>query len=438
MGGLLISATAAGQYFQYGGFQALLDFEMRRVPSMRPRVLFLLLATCSLPAISASADPLWRKFAPAEKVEAEPGASYVVGEQHGPWLVMAATFSGEEAEEQARELVLELRKHYNLRAYMHAVTFNFAEEDQRVGRGIDSYGAPTRMRYQNGEQNREVAVLVGDFPTIDDPEAQKLLERIKKMRPQSLSGDLRNTAQNLAQEREYLARLHGTKGAPPMHKAFLTRNPVLPAEYFRPQGVDPFVAKMNAGVEHSLLDCPGKYTVKIATFRGKAELQGAMTSRTKLKKKKKQNDVDPLVEAAESAHDLTTFLRAKGWEAFEFHDRTESYVTVGSYDVATEPGPQGPQLIRDLQIIIRTFGAAYETPSALNVNQQLPPEDSIRAEQVRQKFDNLFVGDHGEVAHGLKPKYIEAQKGKFITLDVHPYVMEAPRRSVTSVYAQQR
>lgn len=405
---------------------------------MRLRVLVMLLIGSVAVVSTVEAEPLWRKFAPVEKVEAEPGGNYVVNEQNGPWLVMAATFSGEDAEEQARELVLELRKHYNLPAYMHAMTFEFAEEGQRLGRGLDSYGAPTRMRYQSGDRNREVAVLVGDFPTIDDPEAQKLLDRIKKMRPESLSGNLRETSQNLAQEREFLARLQGTKGAPPMQKAFMTRNPVLPAEYFKPQGVDPFVAKMNSGVEHSLLDCPGRYTVRIATFRGSAELQGAMTSKARLKSKKKQDDVDPLIEAAENAHYLTTFLRAKGWEAFEFHDRTESYVTVGSYNQATEPGPNGPQLIRDLQIIIRTFGAAYETPTALDVNQQLPQEDSVRAEQVKQKFNNLFVGDHGEVAHGLKPKYIEAKPGRFITLDVHPYVMEAPRRSVTSVYARQR
>src|SRR5690606_35617250 len=120
---------------------------------------------------------------------------------------------------------LELRKHYNMRAYTHAMTFNFVDEGQRVGRGLDSYGAPTRMRYQSGEQNHEVAVLVGDFPSIDDPEAQKLLERIKKLRPESLSGDLRESSQKLAREREYLARLHGTKDAAPMQKAFLTRNP---------------------------------------------------------------------------------------------------------------------------------------------------------------------------------------------------------------------
>ena len=387
-------------------------------------------------SVGAHADPLWRMLTPVKKVSADPGASYQVTEQNGPWHVMAATFSGEEAEEQARELVLELRKQYNLPAYLHAMTFEFADEGERLGRGIDTYGGRPRMRYQSGDREREVAVLVGDFPTIDDPLAQKVLDRIKTMRPETLSGDLRESAQNLAQEREFLARLQGTQSAPPMQKAFMTRNPVLPEEYFRPQGVDPFVAKMNAGVDHSLLDCPGKYTVQIATFRGKSELQGAMTSKAKLKRKK-TTDADPLVQAAENAHALTVFLRSKGWEAFEFHDRNESLVCVGSYDAAMEPGPQGERLVRDLQLIIRTFGAAYETPTALDVNTQLPPEDSFRAEQVKQKFHNLFVSGHGEVAHGLKPKYIEASPGMFIPLDVHPFVREAPRRSVTTVYARQ-
>ncbi len=402
---------------------------------MRACSLLVALWFTTLPLV-AGADPLWRVFTPVKKIAADPGASYQVTEQNGPWHVMAATFSGAEAEQEARELVLELRKHYNLPAYVHAMTFTFVEEGERLGQGIDTYGGMPRMRYQSGDREREVAVLVGDFPTIDDPQAQKVLSKIKTLRPEALSGDLRESSQNLAQEREYLARLQGSRGAPPMHKAFLTRNPILPEEYFRPQGVDPFVAKMNSGVDYSLLDCPSKYTVRIATFRGKAELQGAMTSKTKLKKKK-VDDVDPLIEAAENAHVLTVFLRSKGWEAFEFHDRTESCVCVGSYDVATELGPQGEQMIRDLQIIVRTFGAAYETPTALQVNEQLPPEDSFRAEQVKQKFNNLFVSGQGEVAHGLKPKYIEASPGRFIPLDVHPFVMEAPRRSVTTVYARE-
>lgn len=384
------------------------------------------------------AEPLWRMLTPVDKVEASPSGEYTLTQENGPWLVMAATFSGDEGEEQARELVLELRQHYNLSAYFHGMTFDHSADGERLGRGLDQYGATSRMRYQSGDRSQEYAVLVGNFASIDDPEAQRMLDRIKTLRPKALSGDLRESSQNLAQEREYLARLQGTKGAPPMHKAFLTRNPTLPAEYFKPKGVDPFVAKMNSGVQYSLLDCKGKYTVQIATFRGKAILQGAMTSGNKTRGKKKKAEVDPLVVAAENAHDLTQFLRAKGWEAFEFHDRTESYVTVGSYDEVVEMTAQGPQPTREIQIIMHTFGAAYQTPAALDVNKPLPLEDSFRAERVKQQFNNLFSSEHGQIAQGLQPKYISPVPGKFVPLDVNPEVIEAPKRSVTSAYAWQR
>ncbi|MGI9457861.1 MAG: hypothetical protein ACR2NU_14950 [Aeoliella sp.] len=386
------------------------------------------------------AEALWRMFAPVDRVESRIDGEYTLGEHNGPWLVMAATFSGKGAEDEARELVIELRQHFNLSAYLHSMTFDHSgdRDGDRIGRGLDRYGAPLRMRYQSGDQNHEFAVLVGDFPTIDDPQAQKLLDRIKTLRPETLGQDPRATSRNLAQEREYLTRLQGGQGAPPMRKAFLTRNPVLPEEYFQPKGVDNFVEKMNSGVEHSLLNCPGKYSVKIAEFRGKAILQGAFNHGRK-KGRKKEPKVDPLVEAAENAHAITQFLRARGWDAYEFHDRTESYVTIGSYDQVLQRNALGkPVPIREVGIVVRTFGAAYETPTALSVGSNVPAQDRVRAEQVKQQFSNLFSNEQGQVTQGLQPKYIEYIPGKFVPLDVHPEVIEAPKRSVTSAYAWRR
>ncbi len=385
------------------------------------------------------AKPLWKIFTPVDQVETRIDGDYALSEEHGPWLVMAATFSGEGADEQANELVSELRQHYNIPAYLHSMTFDYSSGGDRVGRGLDRYGAPLRMRYQGGNRNQEVAVLVGNFLTIDDPQAQKLLEQIKTLRPKALGNDVRETSQNLAQEREYLTRLQGSQGAPPMRKAFLARNPALPKEYFQPKGVDKFIAKMNRGVEFSLLDCPGKYSVRIASFRGKGILQGAFKSGGGSSRPKKKPKVDPLVEAAENAHNITQFLRAKGWDAYEFHDRTESYVTVGSYDQVVRKLPTGQSVpIREVSIVIRTFGAAFETPDALSVGSPVPRQDRVRAQQVKQQFNNLLSNQHGQIAHGLKPKYIEYVRNEFIPLDVHPHVIEAPKRSVSSAYAWHR
>src|SRR6185369_17563432 len=91
----------------------------------------------------------------------------------------------------------------------------------------------------------------------------------------------------------------------PMAQAFFTRNPLLPREYFVPKGVDKFVAKMNEGVEHSLLDNPGRQTVQVATFRGNVILQTSSKDDSDTKSfwsKHKSSDKDPLVEPAENAH----------------------------------------------------------------------------------------------------------------------------------------
>ena len=165
-----------------------------------------------------------------------------------------------------------------------------------------------------------------------------------------------------------------------MGGAFITRNPLLPLNFFVPQGVDPFLVKMNQGVEHSLLDCPGRFTVQVATFRGKTILQ---TGKDEPKDKggvgwrwgKSQDD--PLIEAAESAHLLTELLREHGFEAYEFHDRTESYVTIGSFDQVGSRLPNG-QLApaTDVQQIVQKFGAAYDSPA-----DPLTGDDIRRARQ---------------------------------------------------------
>ena len=82
------------------------------------------------------------------------------------------------------------------------MAFDYSEKSP--GRGLDEYGAPVRRRYQRGDRVRELAVLVGNFPSIDDPDAQEALERIKTMRPNALQvKDGQHTSQSMAQVREW-------------------------------------------------------------------------------------------------------------------------------------------------------------------------------------------------------------------------------------------
>ncbi len=96
--------------------------------------------------------------------------------------------------------------------------------------------------------------------------------------------------------------------------------------------------EMNKNVPHSLLDCPGKYSVQVATFKGQVIIKQNEIEAIESGKKQLSSD---LADAAMKAHQLTEALRMKGYEAYEFHDRYASIVTVGSFDSVGTPRADG-------------------------------------------------------------------------------------------------
>ena len=75
-----------------------------------------------------------------------------------------------------------------------------------------------------------------------------------------------------------------------------------------------------------------------------------------------------LTRAAAKAHELTEALREKGYEAYEFHDRYASIVTVGSFNSVGTPRPDGKiEINPQVHAIIKTFGGM---PQGLPGSQQ--------------------------------------------------------------------
>ena len=335
----------------------------------------------------ATATPPWKKLVPFKSVDADPNKMYWLTEDQGPWLIMATSFAGPGAEEQAHKLVLELRKQYKVEAFMHKRTFDYTQPV--YGRGVNRYGGPKRMRYQAATKFDEIAVVVGNYMTNDAPGLQEDLERVKTARPACLDisseSVKRQTTQRFIGLRELQRLVHSdpeVRELGPMRRAFVARNPLLPKEYFVSTGIDPFVLEMNREVEHSLLDNPGQYTVRVASFQGesyfageeqKQNAQGFGPSLDLLKHGRSRK----LEEAADNAHRLTESLRKRGVEAYEFHDRFESIVTVGSFDSVGTPRPDGkielnPEIVR----IMKVFGA-----------ENTPEGGTIRKDLVKIPFD---------------------------------------------------
>jgi hypothetical protein len=395
-----------------------------------------------LPALSASAQ-IWKHIVPASYVEEVPRGDAKLTEDKGPWLIMVASFDGGNAAEQARSLADELRTEYKLSAYVNDRTFDHSD-GKNSGRGLDHYGAPLRTRYQQ-EQAHEFAVLVGDFQSIDDPVAQKTLERIKTLPSKVLSKEMPDSPMDEVRQfsTNMVGKISGKQARGPMGRAFFTRNPLLPREYFVPKGVDEFVAKLNQGVEHSLLDCPGRYTVQVATFRGKTVLQ---TSNEQPQKPGgigwmwgKSKD-EPLVEAAENAHLLTEILRKNGYDAYEYHDRTESLVAIGSFEQVGERGANG-QLVPSPEVlrIIQTFGAAYDSPADPLTGDDIRRERN--ATQMKQQFTQMLNSHDVQAAANMNPKHVKIMNGKkvarIIPIDIYPHTIEVPKRSISGAYSSQ-
>lgn len=310
------------------------------------------------------AAPPWQRLVVFRRVEANPRAEYRLSEEHGPWLILAKTFLGEKAEAKAAELVLELRTRFKLEAFTHPLEFDYTGEVE--GRGVDQFGAPKKMRYSRQVEGQEIGVLVGQFTTVDSSEAQKTLERIKYARPRCLEIDAGDEAASPLEGLRRMQQMVLADGNPkklkgPMGHAFLVTNPLLPREYYVPQGPDPLVLEMNRDVEHSLLDCPGRYTVKVATFTGRV-----VVDQKKIRELESQGDAPStesrLAEAAEQAHRLTLALRKQGVEAYEFHDRYSSLVTVGSFHAVGTPRQDGKiEINPEIHALLKKYGAGPDS-----------------------------------------------------------------------------
>lgn len=352
---------------------------------------------------------------PFKRVESNPNKEYFLSDSNGPWLIMCASFAGEAGLQQAKDLVLELRRDHKLNAYMFKHRFDYSGTLEGKGWTLDQDHMPTiqRMKYRNYNDFEEIAVLVGDFEDLNSPKAQKALEKVKYIWPKTLTvSETTKTSQRFAVWRELQRRIHPDKERKKkgqMASAFLTPNPMLPDEYFNPNGPDKFILDLNRNIEFSLLKCPKQYSVRVASFRGESSLNlsdneetGSDFSINRLLGKGKESK---LAEGADKAHRLAVALRSKGIEAYEYHDRSESIVCIGSFDWLLQRGDG--RTIKDktnpgVAKIVRQYGA---------IRQDLPGlPGAIRSKSLPELPDVLF--------------------------DITPLPMEVPRYSVGSDYAR--
>ncbi len=332
------------------------------------------------------------------------GKKYKLTKQHGPWMIMVASFSeppperraeGMTPAEAAAELVFELRQN-GVPAYAFSqqdIVEHVATTD-RLGR--------ERMRQYVAQQG-SVCVLAGNYGSASERKAQGTLAWIKQFHPKFL--------QDVKADNGFVKKLQNgglyrlTPGRPgPMSGALLTINPLLSPEEVQRRERDPLLVKLNSGGQYSLAQNPHKYTVVVASFYGKSLTQ---VDDGNFDTKASQFAVSgSLDQAAENARMVAGLLRngnfnitnpqaqGKTFEAFVYHDRFRSIVTIGGFD-----SPQDPRIPQ----IMTLFGA--------------------KVKQNKSTGQNVMTAEMLALP-GNKPGTLPTQRWLF---DPRPRVMEVPQ-----------
>ncbi len=308
--------------------------------------------TCS----SALADPpsLLRMFGKNSAAKPIQSDSYALSKEDGPWLILAATFVGEESKQRAERLVQEIRRDLRLPAYTYREKFDFTGNINSRDRS-----AP-KMRYANEFQYTAYAVLVGEYDSVQHRSLEGDLSTIRSANPNVFRNqkdeptvekskspiDVVNAIKNK------WMRASKNRRRGPMGNAFVTRNPLLPEEYFSAPQVDSFVNQLNADKKFSLLKCKGKYTVIVRTFEGMETIVDGRSEKKFLPSLKR------LDKYAADAAKMTAKIRADGDEAYQFHDRFKSIVTVGSFDELGRVLPDGRyEYAADIRRVMKKYSA---------------------------------------------------------------------------------
>ena len=252
----------------------------------------------------------------AAQIEAIRGKTYSLTTKHGPWMIMVTSLWGttpeqdQQADKAAHELVFQLRRK-GVPAYVYRQEDKIEEIES-----VDRMGRPRHRRVTN--QHGMIAVLAGNYQHPDDKVARQTLAFIKKFKPK-VDAEWQGKAMPVPLD---------------LSSAFMAPNPILSPDEIARKNRDPLIVKLNSG-EHSLFENKGKFTLIVASFYGKSAVKPKGFEKFDNMLHKQSNI--SLAKAAEDSWELMTLLRSKGYDAYIFHERFRSIVTVGSFKSANDP-----------------------------------------------------------------------------------------------------
>lgn len=317
----------------------------------------------------------------------DPGVRYPLTEREGPWLIHIACFRGDESLDFAHRLAEELRQKHRYQSYIFSLNEADARRDRELIRQWQLQNIGSDKVAESSEQQRlrtvrivkEYSVFVGSYPDME--KARLEVERMRDLPPPSsipsfgvhIYKEPTERATTNPDNNPYgIFGSSGTKTVQgkkindsqgnPFKQAFVVRNPLLKREVVVKQTnntpvFDPSWKALNEREKYSIFTCPKDWTLVVAQFKPPTQVESNIrNSVVQVGMNPAAPDIGKgLEQAAETARQFAEVLRdgGKGYDAYVFHTRQYSLVSVGAFD-----GPEDPNL-QQAANIIRDFARQY-------------------------------------------------------------------------------
>jgi hypothetical protein len=303
---------------------------------------------------------------------AEPPAAsdLTVTPQAGPWMILVASYRGDDSRLKAEEMCQELRQCRELQGKnISTYVFNRAanekrKEAERVAalreqrkQQLRAAGLPedTPIRIPGTRIEDQYAVLIGGFK--DDVTARKYLDEVRKLKP--------------SQKLQLVAFVPGPDGkmreqpVNPFLSAFVCRNPSIPLEKpAQDDAPDPRLKEYNSGESYSLLKCPKPWTLVVKSYTGTSVVQAQSAPKSFMEKLNPLSNSGAILNAnAKQAHEVAEFLHKFGYPAYVLHTEFTSYVTIGGFDA-----PDDSKLMQAQQAFVAEMNNPRSNVGQMNVN----------------------------------------------------------------------
>jgi hypothetical protein len=277
------------------------------------------------------------------RVEADPNQEYNITPADGEWMILIASYRGELAAQQAHTLVLEMRSEYGLPAFVFDRSAIEREEQRKdieaqkheIQQWMQAHGCQSNqalpVRVRRIEEQR--AVLIGGYKDMET--ARRALDEIRKLPPPKAEPGTTLFVHHLDQQSP---SKDGVERADqnPFRTAFVVHNPAVPVTPPPPEE-DKVAKALNAGESFSIGQCHKPWTLAVASYQGLAALQSRSAPRSVFGNLFGGDGGDRLNACGLNAHNFAEALRKLGFDAYVYHTRYRSVVSVGGFDSADDP-----------------------------------------------------------------------------------------------------